>query len=306
LEKNAVLSSPPLADLQQWLRWIITHPQGISNALAGVDSSPSLPDQRFVEPKPRRLDEITQAPPFLREQRLGVYSNAYFARLLESLESDFPAVRRVLGQDPFRRLAADYLLKHPSSSPHVGDLGAALPQFALSHPFAIEWPFLPDLINLEWAILLSLWSERLPPLDPSLLQSVPEQDWPTAQLILDPTVRLLATAWSVDRLWEKRMRPETKKKHRLLKQSPRWLLLYRDDHWVQLRALEEPQWFLLQSIQRGKTLEVACDQLTQRYPTPGSSWPVMQWFTQWVQSGVIKNIAFQGADTAMAAHPERA
>ena len=297
MEKNATLSSPPLADLQQWLRWIITHPRGVSHALVGTELPVPLREQRFTEPQPRRLEKITYAPPFSRERRLGVYSNAYFSRLLESLESDFPATRRVLGQDLFRRLAADYLIKHPSSSPHVGDLGAALPQFVRSHPLAIEWPFLPELFDLEWAILNSIWSDRLPPLDSSHLQSVPEHDWPAARLVLDPTVHLLATVWPVDRLWERRMRPETKISRRLLQKSPRWLLLYRDDHWVQLKVIKEPQCFLLQKLWEGHMLGTACDRLAQQFAAQEPSWPVMQWFAQWVQWGVIKKIEFQGGNT---------
>ena len=293
LTKKTSPSSPELADLQRWLRWIITEPRGIRKALetparAGVHSTKAR-----VEPQPRLLEMIVDAPPLPRDQRLGVYADAYFLRLLECLETDFPATRRALGKEAFAPLVADYLQNHPSSSPNVGDLGEAMPVFLRTHALVREFPYLAELALLEWEIIRSLHAPRLPALDPAQL-AVPEDAWSKARLVLDPTVRLLATEWPVDQLWERRRLPEKKRGHRLSRKNPRRLLLYRDDAWVQVRVMDEPRWVTLQRLREGVRLGVLCEQLTAEFPGRAESLPVMEWFAHWIRAGVIKQIVFDG------------
>jgi hypothetical protein len=284
-------ATPSLAELQQWLRWVITHPEGVQDALNGTQLPTPLQSTRYIEPQPRQLALIAETPQLTREHRLGVYANAYFERLFESMEADFPLILWVLGEENFRRLSAHYLIKHPSSSPNISDLGEALPNFLQAHPYAKQWPYLPDLARLEWEIAQSMWSHRLPPLDTASLKSIPETDWPKAKIVLDPTVRLLKTEWPVNRLRDKHAATNHKNPPRLDKKNPQWLLLYRDD-WVQVKIIDQPRWFALQRLQAGVTLGDLCDQLPREFPDQAASLPVMEWFSHWVGAGVIKKITF--------------
>ncbi|MDP6944708.1 MAG: DNA-binding domain-containing protein [Myxococcota bacterium] len=63
-------------------------------------------------------------PRFPAHEGLAVYANAYVARLVECLAESFPVVARVLGEEAFGALAADYLRACPPSSPNLSNLGA--------------------------------------------------------------------------------------------------------------------------------------------------------------------------------------
>ena len=76
-----------LAHLQSWLRWVITHPNGVRPALQNANGQ---------EPQPRALEAIVEAPPLDRLSRLDIYAEGYFARLVEVLTSDFETLHRVL------------------------------------------------------------------------------------------------------------------------------------------------------------------------------------------------------------------
>lgn len=271
------MSSPPLADLQRWLSWAFTEPRGIVAALA--DPGPA-------EPRPRLLAAVADAPPVSLARRLAVYADAYFLRLRDTLAADFPAVSRFLGAERFRRLAADYLTVHPSTSTHIEDLGDDLPRFLAGHPFSREHPFLPDLAQLEWSVLESLYADRFPPLRPDALQRIPPEAWARARLGLDPTVRLLALGWPVDRLWERRFKGRLP---RVLKPGPRRLLVYRDDDWVQARALDQEAFLTLTRIQEGKTLGDICAEL-ETAAQGGGDLPLAQWLGDWVRDGVLKRV----------------
>src|SRR4051812_7986124 len=91
---------PSLAELQAWMRWVITDPRGAERALAGAEPGPGFEvyPGRYQAPRP----DCRQA--VLCGRGLDVYAEAYFARLAESLGQDFPAVKRVLGDEAFAQL----------------------------------------------------------------------------------------------------------------------------------------------------------------------------------------------------------
>src|SRR4029077_19404566 len=84
-------------------------------------------------------------------ERLDVYANMYFFRILDALRGDYPKVLAVVGDDAFHNLATDYLQAHPSRHPSLRFVGAALPAFLRGHALAGPRPWLPGLAPLEWA-----------------------------------------------------------------------------------------------------------------------------------------------------------
>ena len=159
---NHVAKEPSLDELQHWMRWILTDPRGVDEALdnprpsdeelpEGV-SHPSAWISRFTEPQPRCLGEISDVPALSPRARLGIYAEGYFARLRDCLAGDFPALAARLGQETFQILIAEYLVEHPSRYATVAEVGRALPGFVSSHRFCQQYPFALDLTTLEWAV----------------------------------------------------------------------------------------------------------------------------------------------------------
>ena len=73
-------------------------------------------------------------------ERVDIYANAYFYRLLDCLSEDFPATLVVLGADNFAALVKEYLLEHPPTEPSILYAGLYLADFLNDHPFAERWP----------------------------------------------------------------------------------------------------------------------------------------------------------------------
>ncbi len=113
-----------LNQLQRWMQSVITHPAGIE---AGVRSDAS---RDVFDLSASRLDEVVLPSQRLSSaDRLRVYGNAYFARLLECLRAEFPAMVKALGEEAFDGLAFGYLLEHPSRSDTLTHLAAKLPEY---------------------------------------------------------------------------------------------------------------------------------------------------------------------------------
>jgi len=278
------IDAPSLDELQRWLRWIITDPRGVDGALSG---DPGAVHPRFLEPEPlpRRLETVLATPSASSAARISIYSSGYFWRLFESLASDFPAVQRALGPALFQNLVAEYLMRHPSQSTTLADLGSALPGFAIDHELSKDSPFLPDLASLEWNVHLSLLSPRARFAGPPWVQ---ESEWSSLRLRLDPTVRLLTTEWAMASFWNgvRANKPALTSPQR----RRQWLLVYRDDVWVQVRAISRSQWSVLLRLQQGCPLAWVCEQLVEEFPRKSGLVPVGDWFARWMRSGLIAGI----------------
>lgn len=268
-------SPPDLFRLQSSLRETLTDAQGV---------------RAVIQERPEALRWIEEAPPLDAPTRLSVYGDGYFLRLFEAMISDFPAVKRAVGEDDFRALAANYLEANPSRSTTLADLGEGFPRFVSRHPFAGRYPFLPDLARLERAAMTRLFAGRLPALDPEAIRSIPAEDWPRVRLILDPTVLLLKVAWPVERLWRRRELPPEAGGRLLRRARAQWLMLFRDEAWVKVADVSRREWDTLRRLKEGARLGGVFAGASKSPDDAGAA-EVRRWFSSWVAGGLIKRIA---------------
>lgn len=138
------------------------------------------------------------------EDRWHVYAHGYVARIAEALESDYAAVRRVLGPEPFVALAERYVRAFPPRSYDLGRAGDLLPEHLSVDPIAVALPFLPDLARLERAVAEAFVAHDSEPLTwDALLEEEPESV-ATLPLVLAPGVALLPSRWPIVSLWRTR------------------------------------------------------------------------------------------------------
>ena len=90
-----------LRQLQALLYRLIVAPNGVAEALAD-DRDPIDLDEVIVGDA-----RITAA------ERIGIYADAYFFRLLDALKEDYPATLALLSGDEFHNLISGYLLAYP-------------------------------------------------------------------------------------------------------------------------------------------------------------------------------------------------
>lgn len=190
-------STPPdNARLLRWLQAVITDPGGVAAGLASeaarrefaIANAAEL--AALVAPGPR------QSP----AERIGVYANAYFARLVGCLKELFPATAAALGDEVFAPFAADYLTRHPSQSYTLARLGDRFPEYlAQTRPpresSAPDWAdLLVDIARLELAIQEVFdgpGPEELPAARWEELSPLPFSTLARLQLTPNPSLRLV-------------------------------------------------------------------------------------------------------------------
>jgi hypothetical protein len=264
--------SPSLGELQRWMRWSLTHPLGPQRATAG-DHLPGLP-ARFVEPGIQGLSSIPGDPVPGRDalDRLSVYATGYFSRLHGALQLEYPRLASALGEDEFRILVAAHLLRAPSRSASLADLGEDLVETVRSCPAGMQSPWLVDLAALERA-LAEVWLSGSSGSGAWTLGN--EEDPASIRLGLDGAVRLVSVAWDVtDWLPEKGL------------PSPRsgLLVVWRVEASTGVEWLEPQSGAVLEALVHGANLGELCERAGSVGMSPEA---VEAAFGHWVQRGWI-------------------
>lgn len=278
--------NPSLREIQEWLRWAITDPRGVDAALG--DPRPPGLGPRYQAPASdmRRWIESREL-----SSRIGIYAEAYFSRIAGSLAVDFPALRRLLGEESFLRLAADYLKEHPSRYFSIGEIGRSLGAFAASHPLSDEFPMLADLARFEWAMIEAFHAPLAAPSDRSRWAMLDEADWAAAQFVFEPALVLFSSEWPVSEL-----RSQTIDGDGRDLQARAEFLIWRRGGVVMSRRAAPAEARLLRSLMNGQPLETALEELAgapdSQATDANSADPldVEKWLGQWVTDELLNGI----------------
>jgi hypothetical protein len=248
-----------LDELERWMLSAITHPAGLAHDAAEVAAI------------------IAAGKSQTSAERLGVYHHAYFARLLESLQSLLPCTRYAVGIEEFDLFALDYLHRHPPRSYTLALLADRFATF-LDSTRPPEWGvFLVELVQLEQAIERIFdgpGPENLPPFQ------LPPDPPPSLCLECVPSFELHAFQHPISTFytdWKQNRVPTWPEK------QPQYIALYRKDYIVRRLEISALQFQLLTSLHRGDPLNIALEQSCASFP-PNI---IQTWFQFWAAQGIF-------------------
>ncbi len=181
-----------LAALQNYFAALITAPTGPDEGLARLrEKNPATPGF------PETFRETARLP---ANERIAIYANMYFFRLLEAIAHEFPKCAAALGEACFHNLITDYLLVHPSKNPDIARIADPLPEYLAAHPDE-EFPFLADLARLEKARSEAFIAAASLPLTLAAVQARPPESLGELEMRASPALRILTLYYPVHELW---------------------------------------------------------------------------------------------------------
>lgn len=284
------LEKPSLPELQHWMRWVLTRPDGVEHAL---HAPKNLPKNWTRGPEPRRfLTVIGESTDVSRSERLSIYGEGYFLRIVDCLAAIYDSLKNVIGEHEFsHHVGREYLVKHPSTHRCIDNVGSHFADFLKRHAETKTFPFLPDLARLEWAYHESFYADEKPPFDFSSLENQPLNRWVTAKVEIDPSVRLLALDWPVDDIWRADGK-WTRRRLKAVKSQRCPVLIYRrPDALVRVKRLDPAAFALLSALNEGKKFGDALKAALRKSATAPDQ--VMTWFREWAEAGVIRKVSFR-------------
>lgn len=288
------------ARLQRWMQAVIMHPEGVSQ---GVDSTEA---RHHVDISIDQLEDlICRSERLTSRERLSIYGNAYYARLLECLRSVFPQFAKAVGDDAFDELGVGYLQSYPSRSYTLDALGANFPDYLqetrpdrdAESGQREAWPdFLIELATLEWAIHQVFdgpGDERQPAWSFESVRHDVASRWPNVQLLPSPSLRLLSFRFPVnDHYTSLRQATGEHDRPTVPDPEPTWLAITRRDYVVRRHPLRHSQFALLSQILSGEKLgrAIAEAAAVEAGLLDHFSRNLQEWFCTWMVAGFFVGV----------------
>jgi uncharacterized protein (UPF0276 family) len=155
------------------------------------------------------LFDARQAPPALAQfkgelaaQRFDLYRGNLGATWSKTLAGAYPVVQALVGEEFFDGLAQAYGRAHPSDSGDLNRFGAHFAAFLRDFPHVADYPYLPDMARLEWALHRAHYAPSAEGVTAQQIAALPPDQVETARLRLHPACQLLASDWAVINLWQ--------------------------------------------------------------------------------------------------------
>ena len=225
---------------------LITAPSGVAEGLAQEKSL--APDSL--------ANVIIGDDRLTAEERVDIYANMYFYRLLDVLKEDFPATLAILGADRFHNLVTGFLIEYPPAHFSISYAGEHLADFIRAHPLCGEFPFLPDLARMERALIEVFHAPDAVPLDAQAMREIPAEQWPSMRLRLHPARQILALEWEIAPILkavEQGDAPTPPGRDNLA------MLIWRNRNSVFYRAIDEAERAAIDALASGTTFAEICE-----------------------------------------------
>jgi hypothetical protein len=153
------------------------------------------------EADPRLEEEVRTFGALTAAERLDLYANMYFVRLVEALRADFPCVALHLGDEAFEAQVAGYVRAHPSTHPSLDALGRHFEAHLRAN--ADLDAEVADLAALENARAEVRTAADAEPVTKDALAALGPERFGAARLTLIPALRVLSLARDVGPLWQR-------------------------------------------------------------------------------------------------------
>jgi hypothetical protein len=193
------------------------------------------------------------------ERRFGVYANTVQGNFRDALQSTYPAVRRLVGEDYFRQTAREFQRRHPSRSGDLLHCGQGFPNFlAQLHPDD-GFTYLADVARLEWLIQESLLAAEHAPLNLASLARVRPAAYDGLHFELHPTLRLFESRYPALAIWEVNVGSDAEPPTIDLRSGADQVAIARHRLQLQFHRLSTGEHCFLQAFARGECFSAAVD-----------------------------------------------
>ncbi len=247
--------------MQYWMQLLLSHCWGVVMR-ADVSKSWDKDASKFAA---SLLDAERPAPDFLTSysggndaRRYAVYKNNVTVSLVRAMQSNFPSIVKLVGDEYFAALARLFVEKHPPKTRVLAQYGAAFPAFLAAFAPLEEYPYLSDVAQLE-----QLWREAFheadaAPLMTEKLAAVSPDDVALLRFVAHPAVRLLRSQYAAGSIFSANRRdgdypPVDPSK-------AEYMLITRPHFDCSLRILNAAEGEFVTSLLAGKTLQEAVEE----------------------------------------------
>ena len=218
--------------------------------------------------------------------QLGIYQNAYGARLNEALLSNYPALHLLLGDRDFGKLCDDYLRQHPPTQASIRWFGDAMAAFLEQTAPYSAVPTIAELARFEWALRHTVDAADCERVTAQALKDIALQRWGELHFTLHPSVTILDLQWNAPQVWraltdgEDAPAPQPGAKH--------WIVHRQPDMVSGWRSVGDVEQAALQCLVDGGNFADVCAAIAAGLPDPQDGAATAAGLLRtWVEQGLL-------------------
>jgi hypothetical protein len=260
---------------------LITAPEGVAKRLAELGRAPA--DLETVVRSSGQLSAV---------ERVDVYANMYFFRILEVLADEYTKIVTLMGADAFHNLVTDYLLACRPAHPSLREVGARLPAFLATHPLAEDRPWLAELAQLERLRLELFDGPDADALTLDAVRALPPEALPELALGAVPCHATLRTEYAISPLW--RALEEGRAERVEEDDTPgdpakvaETILIWRQQLTVFHRVVDADEVLCLPLLRDGATFAAVCEQVLADAPAETAAQRAFELLARWLGDGLL-------------------
>jgi hypothetical protein len=277
--------SSELERLERWMQAVVMHPQGAARGLLAPGARALLPTAA------RNLESVvTRSKQLPALDRLGIYADMYYLRLIEVLTAEYPTTRTILGAPAFEQACRAFLARHPSTERTLQSLSVDFPRFLNRHLRGRKRARLAvDVARIERAMEDVFDAPRVAPLGFEALQRIPADRWGDVRLTLTPALRLLTLDSPAD-AYMTAVRSRRRVPARGAR--PSFVIVYRHNLRAWRMTVTREQFQLLELVGDGWPIGRAVYRSCRKLRVRADRLPALlaRWFRDWSAAGLFVGI----------------
>lgn len=223
--------------------------------------------------------------------RLGIYANAYRLRLIEALDTDYPGLHTIAGDEEFDRMCRAYIDAHPSPFRSLRWFGNRFAEFLrTTEPYA-EYPVFAEMAEFEWALSDAFDAADSEPRTTADMAALPPDLWAGLRFISHDSVRRLDLRWNVPPVWKAIDAGDTPADLESGDHPVAWLV-WRQELVTRYRSLDIDEAWALDALMRGEPFAALCEGLTEWIDPQNVATHAAALLKRWLEDGLIRQFDY--------------
>lgn len=216
----------------------------------------------LMQHHPAIENHITHTHQVSASERLDIYREAYYGRLIESLAKDYPTIHKILGDDEFHHLCRQYIDRYPSTFKSIRWFGAHFATCLMDCPLYLNQRWLKELAEFEWCLSEAFDAANSVTMTVQEMASIPAKCWPNLCFTCHPSLRRLTFQSDICKLWHQVNEKNifiTPKKTKKQKNC----LIWRKGYDVKFCYLHQTESYMIDMILQGSNFSDICEGLCE-------------------------------------------
>lgn len=282
LPPKSVNSLEDLKELQTWFSDVITrdlrnnsiNPYGIIMTSIKEESRPI----------------ITSTPALKSYERMEIYNQQYWYRLLTIMQDEFPILRHLMGIEEFNSLVENYLGEFPSESHFLNELHDNFISYIESH-FNFETDsMLLEAASYDYALSKSFEAKEESPLDPQKLTEAEQLTLPETELKLQNHTYIFKLNYDFEAYRDLVEDDEEEIIFPDLNEKKHFVFIYRENNVVMQDVVSTTQFKLLELFKNGSSINDALSKLEHHFSENDLD-HLQGWFSEWISKRLFCSIS---------------